>query len=194
VNPNLAFLNESGNEYVTLSNLTSLTMKNDIAIYEGEDGKVELRADLEKDTIWATQEQIADIFSTTVPNISLHLKNIYKEGELTDAATIKKSLRVQKEGGRAVRRALDLYNLDAIIAVGYRVNSKKATQFRIWATNVLRQYVVNGYSLNHYKLEKSPNALFELYAAMARIDSKASGGKFRGKVTIKLTEDFDPRK
>jgi len=90
--------------------------------------------------------------------------------------------------------SVDYYNLDAIIAVGYRVSSKKATQFRIWATRVLREYLAGGFALNNYKLEKAPKALLELYTAMARIESSAKGGKMKGKVTLKLTEDFDPSK
>ena len=101
---------------------------------------------------------------------------------------------VQQEGKRQIERQVDYYNLDVIISVGYRVKSKRGTQFRIWATGVLRQYLVRGFSLNNYRLEKSPKSLFDLYNAMARIDSKGPGGKFKGKVTIKLTEDFDPRK
>ena len=165
---------------------------NMIVIYQNEKGKIELRADIEKDTIWATELQIAELFDTTQQNANLHLKNIFKEGELNKKATHKESLLVRKEGGRAIKRQIECYNLDAIIAVGYRVNSKKATQFRIWATNVLREYLKSGYSLNQYKLEKSPRALLDLYATMSAIESKGLGGKLRGKVTFKMTQDFEP--
>ena len=165
--------------------------KSEIVIYQTEKGDIELRADIKEDTVWATQIQIAELFDTTVPNINMHLDHIFTEGELDKNRTIKKNLIVQKEGGRAVKRQVDLYNLDSIIAVGYRVSSKKATQFRIWATNVLREHLKNGYSLNRYKLDKSPEALLELYAAMSAIESKGLGGRLRGKVTFKMTQDFD---
>jgi hypothetical protein len=151
-----------------------------------------LRADVEKDTIWATQSQMASLFETTVPNINIYLGRIYDEGELDRNRTIKESLIVQKEGSRAIKRKIECYNLDAIIAVGYGVNSKKATQFRIWGTGVLRDYLKNGYSLNRYKLDKSPEALLDLYATMSSIESKGLGGKLRGKVTFKMTQDFEP--
>ena len=167
---------------------------NKIVIYQNEKGIIELRADIEKDTIWATEIQIAELFATTQQNTNLHLKNIFKEGELNKKATHKESLLVRKEGGRNVERQIDLYNLDAIIAVGYRVNSKMATQFRIWATNVLREHLKNGYSLNHYRLEKSPEALLDLYATMSAIESKGLGGKLRGRITFKMTQDFEPGK
>jgi hypothetical protein len=168
--------------------------QNNIVIYEDKNGNVELRADIEKDTIWATRIQIAQVFETTPQNISLHLGNIYSEGELEEVATRKKSFLVQKEGGRATKRSIDAYNLDAIIAVGYRVNSKKATQFRIWATGVLREYLKQGYALNRYKLDKSPEALEGLDDAMDLIESKKYPGKLKGKIVIKLTKTLEPRK
>jgi hypothetical protein len=168
--------------------------ENNIVIYKNKNGEVELRADIEKDTIWATQAQVAKLFEVDIRTVNEHLKNIFSTGELSESSTIRKFRIVQNEGGRKVRRNINLYNLDVVIAVGYRVNSKTATQFRIWATGVLREYLKQGYSLNQYKLEKSPKALLDLYNAMARIDSKGPGGKFKGKITIKLTEDFDPRK
>ena len=167
---------------------------NKIVIYQNEKGTIELRADIEQDTIWATRTQLAELFDTTPQNITLHLQNIFNEGELDKKRTSKDSLLVQKEGGRATKRLIDLYNLDVIIAVGYRISSKKATQFRIWATNVLREYLKSGYSLNQYKLEKSPEALLDLYATMSSIESKGLGGKLRGRVTFKMTQDFEPGK
>lgn len=166
--------------------------KNNIVIYESEDGKVELQADIKKDTIWATQLQIAQLFETTLQNINAHLIKIYNDGELDKNPTIKKSLIVRKEGGRAVKREIELYNLDAIIAVGYRVNSKKATQFRIWATSVLHKYLVEGFSLNKNRLEKSPEKLVGLYKTIAFLESKSLNGKLKGKITLKLTEEMEP--
>jgi len=167
---------------------------NKIVIYQNEKGNIELRADIEKDTIWATQAQISQLFETSIPNVNIHLGKIYEEGELQRNRTIKESLIVRKEGSRAIKRQIECYNLDAIIAVGYRINSNKATQFRIWATSVLREHLKRGYSLNQYKLEKSPEALLDLYATMSSIESKGLGGKLRGRVTFKMTQDFEPGK
>ncbi len=132
-----------------------------IEIYRGAEGEVVFDVDAEGETIWATQEQIARLFGTTVQNINKHLLNIYKEGELEknptneeSRRTIKKKLIVRMEGKRKVQREINVYNLDAIISVGYRVSSKKATQFRIWATSVLRQFAVNGVVVNERKLEE----------------------------------------
>lgn len=98
---------------------------------------------LQEETIWLTQKQIAELFEVTIPNISMHIKAIYKENELDKNPTVKKCLTVQKEGNREVSRELEHYNLDVIISVGYRVNSLKATKFRQWATSVLKSYITD---------------------------------------------------
>ena len=134
-------------------------IKNKILIYTDKKGNVELKADVEKETIWATQAQIAELFETVSQNITIHLGNIYKEGELNKKSTCKDFLQVQTEGNRPVKRSVAFYNLDAIIAVGYRVNSKKATQFRIWATKTLREYIVKGYVLNMDRIQKIPDRI-----------------------------------
>lgn len=166
--------------------------KDNVVIYEGVDGKVELRADVQKDTIWATRIQISQLFETTPQNITIHLGNIYKEGELDEKATSKESLLVQKEGNKAVKRRTELYNLDAVIAVGYRINSKKATQFRIWATRILREYLVAGYSLNSHRLENHPETMPGLYEAVSILKSKDTSGRLRGKIIFKMTQDLIP--
>ncbi len=117
-------------------------------------GEVVFNVDTVEETIWATQEQIAQLFDVQVPAIAKHLNNIYKSGELQMDATFSKMEKVQIEGGRKVKRNIKLYNLDAIISVGYRVNSKKATDFRIWATKVLHHYVVNGVAVNERRLKE----------------------------------------
>ena len=124
-------------------------------IYQGEDGAIEFRGDFNKKTIWGTQKQIAKVFSVNVRTINEHLRNIYKTGELDRASTIRKFRIVQKEGNRAVSRDVNFYNLDAIISVGYRVNSKRATAFRIWATKILRQHILNGYTVNKKRIDGS---------------------------------------
>lgn len=108
---------------------------------------------LENDTVWLTQNQMAELFEATKQNISLHISNIFKENELEEDATVKESLIVQKEGGRLVRRKVFYYNLDVIISVGYRVKSHRGTQFRIWANTVLKEYLLKGYVI-HQQIEK----------------------------------------
>ena len=113
-------------------------------IYENEEGKVNIDVILKDETIWLTQKSMAELFDVNIPAINKHLNNIYIEGELNKESTISKMEIVQNEGNRSVKRNIEFYNLDAIIAVGYRVNSKKATKFRIWATNVLKNYIIKG--------------------------------------------------
>ncbi len=161
-----------------------------IVIYTNEKGNTELRADIEGDTVWANRNQISTLFDTTPQNISFHLVNIYKDNELEKDSTRKESFLVQNENGRRIKRLVDMYNLDAIIAVGYRINSKKATQFRIWATKILREYLVNGYTLNTRRLAKSSESIEELKEAIRFMESKESGGKLRGKLTLKLTRNY----
>ena len=124
------------------------TIKNNLIIYQAKSGAIEFRGDFERDTIWATQAQIAQLFSVTPQNVTLHLSNIFKDGELDIKATCKESLQVQIEGGRRIERNIKFYNLDAVIAVGYRVSSILGTNFRIWATRTLREHIVKGYTLN----------------------------------------------
>ena len=112
-------------------NLRPKVSGGEFLLYQTEDGQVKLEVRLQNETVWLTQQMIAELFQTTVPNISMHIRNIYAEGELTPEATIKKFLTVRQEGKRDVRRALDFYNLDMIISVGYRVKSLIATRFRI---------------------------------------------------------------
>ncbi len=125
-----------------------------ILLYKNAKGNIELRADVEKETIWATQSQIAELFDVLPQAITKHIANIYKQEELDRNRTCSKMEQVRKEGVKAVKRSFETYNLDVIIAVGYRVNSKKATGFRIWATQVLREYLVKGAVLNTDRIKK----------------------------------------
>jgi hypothetical protein len=122
----------------------------ELIIYETDKNAVEVR--LDHDTVWLTQRQMAGLFGTTSDNIGLHLKNIYKDKELEKKATTEDFSAVQKEGNRQVRRTLTHYNLDAIISVGYRVNSKRGVHFRQWATIVLREHLIRGYTTNESRL------------------------------------------
>ena len=126
----------------------------EIIIFNTEDGDVQVQVDTVKETVWMTQKGMAELFGVSVPAINQHVKNVYQEGELLEAATVKKNLIVQSEGSRKVQRNVDYYNLDMIIAVGYRVNSKKATAFRIWATKVLRDYLIKGFALDDNRFKK----------------------------------------
>ena len=126
-------------------------MNNDVVIYQSSDGLVKMEAivDASNETIWATQKAMAQLFGVNVPAISKHLKNIYSEGELAESMTISKMETVVQRGFRgAVREMVEFYNLDAIISVGYRINSRQATSFRQWATSVLKQYIIKGYAVN----------------------------------------------
>ena len=116
------------------------------------DGEIELTVSFEKETIWLSQLQISELFGTSSDNVSLHLKNIYKEKELDEDATTEDFSVVRQEGNRKVKRTIKHYNLDTIISVGYRVNSHKATKFRQWTTSVLKEYISNGYAINVHKI------------------------------------------
>jgi prophage maintenance system killer protein len=123
-----------------------------IVIFESDDRQVQVR--LEGESVWLTQAQVAELFAVSPQNITMHLKNIYEEQELAEDSTCKDFLQVQVEGERKVSRKRKHYNLDAVISVGYRVNSRRATQFRIWATNTLKQHLIEGYTLNQHRLRE----------------------------------------
>ena len=164
-------------------------------VYQTEDGKLKIDVRLEGETAWLTQADMADLFQTTVPNVSMHLRNVYAEGELQAAATIKEFLTVRQEGKRQVSRAVEYYNLDAIISVGYRVKSHVATRFRIWATQRLREYIVKGFVLDDERL-KNPDQPFDYFEELARRiqDIRTSERRFYQKITdIYATSiDYDP--
>jgi prophage maintenance system killer protein len=138
----------------------------DIVIYQAEDGHTKLEVSLDGETLWLTQAQLAELFDVKVPAISKHVSNILKAGELASSATVSKMEKVQREGGRSVRRKQSSYNLDMIISIGYRVNSAKATRFRQWATGVLRDHLVNGFTLNQKRLEEQADKLVEIRQAV----------------------------
>lgn len=132
-------------------------------IYRSAEEDVSVDAFIKDDTVWLTQKGMAKLFDCSIDNISLHLKNIYAEGELSEAATIEESSVVQTEGSRQVRRPAKLYNLDAIISVGYRVNSRRATRFRIWATGILKEYMTKGFVLDDERLKQGRDAFGKDY-------------------------------
>ena len=143
-------------------------MEKDILIYETGAKNVQFNMSPGEETIWATQAQLAELFDITPQTVARHLKNIYQEGELEENRTCTKNVQVALEGEREVSRSVKLYNLDAIISVGYRVNSRKATDFRIWATKILKRYIVNGVAVNERRLkELSQKQLQEVVDAVA---------------------------
>ncbi len=136
--------------------------KSEIKIYKTSEGKTSIEVKIEKETVWLSQKQMAELFEKDSDTIGLHLRNIYKSGELDEISTTEKYSVVRIEGKREVRRQIKFYNLDAIISVGYRVNSKQGVLFRKWATQLLKDYLIKGYAVNQQKLEKQVEQLNEL--------------------------------
>ena len=134
--------------------------ENNIIIYQDEDGITKVSVRFVDEDIWLTQNQIAEIYKTTQENISMHIRNIYKDKELNNYSTNKKFLLVQNEGNRQVKRNIDHYNLDMIIALGYRVQSQVATRFRVWATQRLHEYIQKGFALDDERLKQGGNRYF----------------------------------
>lgn len=132
-------------------------------LYQSDNEDISVNALVKDETIWLTQKAMAQLFDVEVPAISKHLSNIFEEGELKQEATVSKMETVQTEGKRNVKRTLDFYNLDAIISVGYRVNSKRATAFRIWATKVLREYMIKGFAIDDDRLKQGETAFGKDY-------------------------------
>ena len=137
----------------TVRTLTTQDELTDFLLYTAPDGQVKVECILHNETIWLPQKRIAELFGVGVPAISKHLENIFTDGELVREATISILETVQQEGTRQVKRKLEFYNLDAIISVGYRVNSSKATQFRIWATQLLKEYIIKGFAIDDDRLK-----------------------------------------
>ena len=168
----------------------------DFLLYTGSDGKVNVEVFLKDETVWLTQKAMAELFGCTPDNISLHLKNIYKEKELDTNSTTEDFSVVQKEGKRQVSRKMEFYNLDAIIAVGYRVNSYQATRFRIWATKILKEYIIKGFVLDDERLKQGNRVFGKDYfeELLERIrEIRASERRFYQKITdiYALAADYD---
>ena len=135
-------------------------MENKMIIYTSDDGQVKIEVKLEDENVWLTQNAMAELFDTTKQNISLHIKNIFEEGELKENSTVKESLTVQKEGNRNVERNVKFYNLDLIISVGYRVKSIRGTQFRIWANKLIKDYLIKGYNLDSDRMKNNGGGVY----------------------------------
>lgn len=170
-------------------------MAGELILYTTEDGTASIRLRAEGGTVWLSQLEMAELFQTSVPNINIHIKNIVDEGELPAEATIKEDLIVRQEGGRQVRRPVKFYNLDMILAVGYRVRSLRGTQFRQWATTHLREYLVKGFVLDDERL-KEPGGWDYFDELLERIrEIRASEKRFYQKVRdiYATAVDYDPK-
>lgn len=169
-------------------------MSSDLIVYQTEDGELHLNVQLENETVWLTQAAMAELFGCTSDNISLHLQNIYSSGELLEEATTEDFSVVRSEGVRQVSRKLKHYNLDAIIAIGYRVNSKRATQFRIWATQILKEYIVKGFALNDERMKTGRNMTYfdELQERIREIRLSEKVFYQKIKDIYKTSVDYDP--
>ncbi|MBE5321791.1 virulence protein RhuM/Fic/DOC family protein [Pedobacter sp. MR2016-19] len=167
--------------------------KDDIIIYKNEEGLPAIEVVFGNDTVWLTQQQMQQLFNKTKQNISLHIKNIFSENELDKSSTVKKSLTVQKEGNRSVSREIEFYSLDVIISVGYRVKSVEGTKFRIWANQILKDYLLNGYALNHKKLQEQSQQLIELKQAIKLVGAVQNNHLLNNdelKDTFKILTDY----
>lgn len=171
--------------------------KTDILIYQTENGKTKIDVRLEDETVWMTQKSIAELYQTTPQNITLHIKNIYLESELEESSTCKDYLQVRNEGNRTVQRNVRHYNLEMIIAVGYRVRSNRATQFRRWATERLNEYLVKGFTIDDERLKNMRNIGDDYFdELLERIrDIRASEKRFYKKITdiYTLSIDYDSK-
>ena len=167
----------------------------EIFLYQTEDGQTKIDVRLEEETVWLSQVQMVELFQTTKQNISLHINNVFKEGELQEVSTVKDYLTVQTEGKREVKRIINIYNLDVIISVGYRVKSHRGTQFRIWATKQLREYLIKGFVLNDEKLKEKGHTNQYFDELLERIrDIRSSEKIFYAKIRDIYTTaiDYDP--
>jgi death-on-curing family protein len=144
-------------------------MKKEIIIYQTKQGEIEFKGDIQKETLWANLQQIADLFETNKSGISRHINNIYKSKELERESTVAKIATVQTEGKRTVKREIEYYNLDLILSVGYRVNSKVATKFRQWATKTLRQHIIKGYTINRKQIAKNYKEFLQVVESVKKL-------------------------
>jgi len=152
----------------------------EIVIYQTPDGETSIDVMLDQDTVWLTRAQMEELFLSTRQNITTHISNIFNEGELDRATTVKETLSIQQEGKRTIQRKVDQYSLDVIISVGYRVKSNRGTQFRIWANKILKEYLVKGYSLSQKKLQETSERLEALKQAVGLITNVTAAQPLTG--------------
>ena len=164
--------------------------KGEIIIYQTSDGQTELDVRLEGDSVWLSQSQLSTLFKSDRTSIGRHIRNIYKSGELKENATCAIFAQVQQEGNRAVKRAIPHYNLDMVISVGYRVNSKQATQFRIWANRVLKEYLIKGYAINRNAKQEQLDELKRTISVMSNVLAAKSVTKDEAVGLLKVISDY----
>lgn len=164
--------------------------KGEIIIYQTPDGVTQLDVKVEDETVWLTQGQMAELFDTTSQNITIHIANVYDEGELEQQSTCKDFLQVRKEGSRNVQRSLAHYNLDVIISVGYRVKSQRGTQFRIWANRVLKEYLIQGYAINNKLQAEQLESIKNTVRLMSNVLESQSLSGEEAKGLLKVIRDY----
>jgi len=163
----------------------------ELIVYQDAEGQVRVDVRLERETVWLSQRQMAELFDTSADNVGLHLKNIFTEGELSETATTEDYSVVQTEGPRKVRRRIKHYNLDAILSVGYRVNTRRGTQFRIWATRTLREHLLRGFTLNHKRLaERGLGEIEQVVGLLARTLASRDLVTDEGRAVLELVEQY----
>ena len=165
----------------------------EIILYQTEDGNISVNVNLENETIWLNLNQISELFERDKSVISRHIKNIYKSEELDKNSTVAFFATVQNEGGREVKRDIEFFNLDLIISVGYRVNSKRGTQFRIWATNLLKQHLIQGYTINERRLKEQNQKLMDLQSTIKIFERTLENQKVEldeAKGLLKVISDY----
>jgi hypothetical protein len=164
-----------------------------IKIFQSKDKKTEIQVIVQSESVWLSQKQMSELFEKDSDTIGLHLRNVYKSGELTEKATTEKYSVVQKEGDRNVKRPIKLYNLDAIISVGYRVNSKRGVQFRIWANQVLKEYLIKGFAINERKLTtqiENLNSLKETVLILTKVTEQKQLSTQESEGLLKIISDY----
>jgi hypothetical protein len=182
------------NRKIPRSKTSAKTMNSDILIYQNQDGNIKIDVRLQEETVWLTQTQMAQLFGKDKRTISEHIGNVFSEGELNKSSTVRNFRTVQTEGNREIERALDHYNLDVIISVGYRVKSVQGTQFRIWATQRLKEYIIKGFTLNDDRL-KSGSSMNYFNELQERIREIRLSEKFfyqKIKDIYATSIDYDP--
>lgn len=170
-------------------------MNSDILIYQNQDGNIKIDVRLQEETVWLTQDQMAVLFGKAINTITEHIQNVYHEGELEQSRTSRKFRQVRAEGKREVEREIDNYNLDVIISVGYRVKSVQGTQFRIWATQRLKEYIIKGFTLNddRFKSGSSMNYFNELQERIREIRLSEKFFYQKIKDIYATSIDYDPK-
>lgn len=169
------------------------TTNNAVVLYQSPDGSSSLEVRLDQETVWLTQKQMAELFGKNSDTIGLHIRNAYKEGELSEEGTAEESSVVQQEGTRQIRRNIRFYNLDVIISVGYRVKSQQGTRFRQWATSVLRDHVIKGYTLNEQRFREQAGKLTEMQQSVVLLARTLTNQELvseTGKDVLRVITDY----